>query len=194
MKKTLFYFATLSLISCQQTSGVDDETAFTGARENPLVQSISYTHHLASDSRRYTDTYDYEANKIKTRTETDNDSGYVRTYQYTYSDNVISKVQTYTPDGDLESEISIHYDNNQRVVSYYQISYINENSPTSWQATFVYDNDTILHCDGQSWSSVEYKDVYESVYQYRTNDHGDYIQRTSLDDCSFSAVSSYLPH
>ena len=55
---------------------------------------------------------------------------------------------------------------------------------------FLYDNDTIVHCDGQSWSSVEYKDVYERVYRYTTNDNGDGMERTTLEDCSSSATST----
>jgi len=190
MKTIPFLFATLSSISCVQTSNLDDETASASVRENPLVQSISYTKNQGSDTWRYTDTYDYEDNKITSRTETDVDSGEIRTYQYTYDSDLISNVQTYTSDGDLEFEMTIHYDSDQRVVSYNQLSYVHENDPTSWQASLLYDNDTIEHCDGQSWSSVEYKDVYEGVYQYTTNDNGDGIHRTLLDDCSYSATST----
>ena len=122
-------------------------------------------------------------------TETNLNTGRVLTHRYTYTNNLISSVQTYTSGCELESEITIHDDNSQRVTSYDQVRFSDENLSTYWQAIFLCDNDQIVHCDGQTWSSVEYNDVYDSVYIYTTNERGDFVQMNRLEDCSFSASS-----
>ena len=143
------------------------------------MRSISCNQNQGPNNGRYTDNYYYQENKIKSRTETNVYSGDVLTYKYAYSNNVISTVQSHAAGDTLETEISINDDSNQRVASYFEINHANANSPTSWQATFLYDNDKVLHCDGQTWSSVEYKDICDGVYLYTTNENGDFVQYDS---------------
>ena len=189
MNKIRLHFAMLLSISCAQSSTSNEEISSSLA-ENLLVQSISYTKFQDSQSSNFIDNYYYEGSKIESRTETNLDTGNVQTYEYTYTNNLISSVHRFRADGDLESEFNINYDSSQRVASYNLVSYSDDTSSTYWQAVFLYDNDKLLHCDGQTWSSVEYKDIYESVHLYTINGNGDFVHMNRVEDCSFSAMST----
>ena len=92
-------------------------------------------------------------------------------------------------DNDLDSEIKLYYNDNNQVSSYEYTDDLNNNSPTYVLATFSYAENQVLHCDGKHWSSVEYKDVYDSIWIYRTNDYGDFVQANALADCDISAAA-----
>ena len=190
MNNILFYCIIITSISCSELSTNSEEISSTSLGDNPLVESISYSKIQGSQTVQFVDNYYYEGSALEGRTETNLDAGRIQTYEYTYTNNLISNVHSFRSDGHLVSELQINYDNNQRVVSYNQVQYFDDASSTYWQAVFLYDNDKLLHCDGQTWSSVEYKDVYESIHLYTMNAHGDFVHMKQVEDCSFSATSS----
>lgn len=187
MNRPLFQIIFAFSISCSQTSNSIEDKSPAYFGESPNVKSISYTNNQGYQTLNFVDEYLYEENFIKIRTETNMDTGHVLTYNYTYTDDAITSVQSLRDDDQLEYEVNINYDGSQRVASYNEVHYSDGNPTTYWQAVFLYDTDTLLHCDGQTWSSVEYKDVYESVYLYEINDNGDFIRMTRLEDCSFTS-------
>lgn len=154
-----------------------------------LVQSLSYSRTGDNETIRMQDDYNYEAERLISRVETDLDSGRTRTFTYTYENDLISDIQIHNGNDELESEIKIYYNDNNQVYSYEYIDDLNTNYSTYSLATLSYENNQTLLCDGKSWSSVEYKDVYDSVLVYTTNDDGNIVQINEIDDCYFSAPS-----
>lgn len=82
-----FSFSILLSLSCEQTSNQNDEMVSTPLAEHALVKSLSYTRH------QETQISNHEANEIKIRIETNTETGNVRTYNYVYTNNLISHVE-----------------------------------------------------------------------------------------------------
>ena len=180
---------TLISISCSPTSDPNTPENQYTLGDRLLVQSISYTRTEGNNTIRKQDDYAYEDERIITRVETNLDSNDTKTFTYTYSDDLLSSVQIYNGQDDSESEIKMYYNENNQVYSYDYTTNLNTNSSTYSLATFSYEGNQILHCDDKTWSSVEYKDVYDGVFVYTTNESGDVIEIDEVEDCYFSAPS-----
>ncbi|MWB95114.1 hypothetical protein GON26_12145 [Flavobacterium sp. GA093] len=106
MKKILCLFGALALIltSCSSDDSSDDNGTVL------LKKSIT----TDSEGEKLTRTYKYDGNKIVSMT---NDSGEEGLY-YTYTGNLITKIEFKFPDGTLEQVNTYEYDSKDRLVTF----------------------------------------------------------------------------
>jgi hypothetical protein len=175
MKKLLFLFTTLFLISCS-SDGDDsnDSNDNQNLDSNLLVKTITIT----DEDQTISEEYFYEGNKIERKLEYhsdyNNSDEVYKTYYYTYANNKISTVKVYNSSNDLVLEYTFDYDSNGNVISY---SEIRDDSNDS--KTISYNGNYILLCDDDS-----------DYFRFTTNSNGDLNFGEDVQNCSLSSSVS----
>lgn len=159
MRKFKFILFLIFCFSCSNEDFEADENN-NDQENNLLVKSVKISGFEGNPNYgwNYTESFTYEGNKIEQVTTTNLNTNEVSITNYTYTDNLITVVNTYNQNNVLTVSTELSYDSSKRIISIISKSYYNNKEEIWLKSDISYRTDgKVLFCsnsEGEDYGSL----------------------------------------